>query len=269
MYLADNHTHSRISPDAHDSMLSMVQAAADAGLHEICFTDHFEPYERRSTIKRKAYDWAAVSAEYADTIAQWSGSVSVRLGLELGDAIRDIPHSEQLLVGVPQFDFVIGSIHMLSGKFDQLDLAYREEPDEETCYNEVEDYLEQVLLMARWGQFDVLGHLTLPLRYMNGKRGFHITMDRYSDEIETIMRTLIENGCGIEINTNRGGIPLPDDQWLKLYRSLGGEIITLGSDAHRPSDVGKGIQAGQDLLRCCGFSKFCTFDQRKPVWHTL
>ena len=43
MYLADYHTHTQFSPDAHDPMTVMAQAALDAGMDEICFTDHVEP----------------------------------------------------------------------------------------------------------------------------------------------------------------------------------------------------------------------------------
>lgn len=269
MYLADYHTHSRVSPDSQASILDLAAAAAEAGMDEICVTDHFEPYEVRSVIPRKTFNWAAAPAEYAAAAAQWDGPVKLRLGLELGDATQDISHSEQLLTGMPDFDFIIGSVHMLSEKFGRQDMAWIRELDENTCYAEVEDYLKQALSMAQWGKFDVLGHLTLPLRYMNERRGFHITMDPYGDAIEAVLRALIANGCGIEINTNRGSSPLPGEKWLKRYRALGGEIITLGSDAHRPSDVGKGIMEGQELLRACGFKRFCTFEKRSPIWHEL
>ena len=177
MYLADYHTHSRVSPDGHASMLEMASAAAAAGLNEICFTDHFEPTEPRTTIPRKTFDWSAQTVEYADVTARWNGPVKLRLGLELGDTPFDAALVERLLGGMPEFDFIIGSVHMLSQKFDHQDLAWIQEPDEETCYAEVEDYLETMLKMARWGKFSVLGHMTLPLRYMNDKRGFRVSMD--------------------------------------------------------------------------------------------
>lgn len=269
MYLADYHTHSRFSADGRASMLDMARAAAAAGLDEICFTDHFEPVALRSTTLRTSFDWAGQTAEFQDAVSQWDGPVKLQLGLELGDAPVDIPGTERLLAGRPDHDFIIGSVHMLSARFGMKDLGWLREPDEQTCYAEVEDYLEGLLKMARWGKFNVLGHLTLPLRYMNEKRGFHISMDRYGVRIEEILRTLIGNGCGIEVNTNRGAQPLPGERWLRLYRELGGEIVTLGSDAHRPEDVGKGIREGQALLRACGFTRFCTFERQEPVWHAL
>ena len=76
-------------------------------------------------------------------------------------------------------------------------------------------------------------------------------------------------GIGIELNTNRGNTPLPDEKWLRLYRSLGGEIVTLGTDAHTPGFVGCAVREGQALLRACGFRRFAAFRQGKPVWHEL
>lgn len=269
MYRADYHTHSRVSPDGRDSMLALAEAAVAAGLDEICFTDHFEPVEPRSTTLRSTYDWGALEAEYAQALAQWSGPVRLGLGLELGDALVDLPTTERLLAQAPALDFVIGSVHMLSPAYDSQDLAWLREPDEAACQSEIQDYLAQTLRMAQWGQFDVLGHLTLPLRYMNEQRGFSVSMNGYGAEIAEILRALIHQGRGIEVNTNRGGQPLPSPRWLMLYRELGGEIVTLGSDAHRCADVGRGIREGQALLRQCGFTRFCTFERRQPVWHPL
>ena len=269
MYLADYHTHSRVSPDGRASMLEMAAAAQAAGLDEICFTDHFEPMRPRTTVPLEEFDWAALTAEYTAASARWDGSVKLRLGLELGDAQADKALTERLLRGMPELDFIIGSVHTLSERFGRQDIGWLQEPDEKTCYAEVEDYLKNLLSMARWGKFNVLGHMTLPLRYMNDLRGFSISLDRYGAELEEILRTLIAGGRGIELNTNRGGQFLPGAKWVKLYRRLGGEIVTLGSDAHRPSDVGKGVREGQTLLRECGFARFCTFEKQRPVWHAL
>ena len=131
------------------------------------------------------------------------------------------------------------------------------------------DYLEEVLALAKLGGFTVLGHLTLPLRYFNEMRGLHTSFDPYEAEIREILKTLIENGRGIELNVNRGNTPLPDAKWLRIYRELGGELITLGTDAHSPEHVGRFIRERQALLKECGFARFCTFEKQMPVWHAL
>ena len=125
------------------------------------------------------------------------------------------------------------------------------------------------LKLARWGQFSVLGHLTLPVRCINEMRHKAISFQPHMAQIEEILRTIIPKGIGIECNTNRGNTPLPDADILKLYRSLGGEIVTLGSDAHVTNHLGCAIPARQELLRDCGFRYFTTFDRMKPSFQAL
>ena len=269
MYFADYHTHSRVSPDAFSSMTEMAEAAIRQGLQEICFTDHVEPIWFGSTAPRKTYDWAPLTEEFRAVQAAVGDRIRLRLGVELGDAVWDLDRSEAIMARAPALDFVIGSIHILSEQMDGRDLyslAPRDEAETRAC---LADYLGQIQRLARWGGFHVLGHLTLPLRYLNENRGMHVSFDGFEAEMEAIFRTIIPKGIGIELNTNRGNTPLPDAKWLKLYRGMGGEVITLGTDAHTPAAVGCAIREGQALLRECGFRRFCTFRQGQPVWHDL
>lgn len=269
MYLADYHTHSRISPDARRSMTEMAEAAIAAGLDELCFTDHMEPVGWGLTTPRESYDWAALSEEFAAAQAAVGDRIRLRLGVELGDAPWAVDNTERLLAQAPPLDFMIGSIHMLSQQYNGIDLYFYDPPNETEARRGMADYLGQVRKLARWGKFSVLGHLTLPLRYLNENRGFQLSFDGFEAEIEEILQILIENGCGIELNTNRGHTPLPDGKWLRMYRRLGGEIITLGTDAHNRRYVGCAIREGQQLLRQCGFTRFCTFEKMRPIWHEL
>lgn len=270
MYLADYHTHSRISPDAGDSMTALAEAAAAAGLREICFTDHVEPVVWGGTALRKDYDWAALAAEFDSAKAGLGDRIILRLGIELGDACWDFAHTEKLLKSAPPLDFIIGSVHMLSERYKGLDLYYFDPRTGEEAYGGIADYLGQVRKMAEWGQFDVLGHLTLPLRYLNENRGWSLSMDSYEDDIADIFAILDRKGVGIELNTNRGGTPLPDEKWLRLYRDTARKpVVTLGTDAHSARFVGSAVRERQELLRRCGFERFCTFEKREPVWHSL
>ena len=271
MYLADYHTHSRISPDGSCTMADMARGAVKRGLQEICFTDHVEPFVWGDGSRPPLpHNWEPLKAEFARAQEEMGDQIRLRLGIELGDAIMDLDHTGKMLENAPEFDFVIGSIHMLSEKAGGKDLYFFDPKDEQEARAGIRDYLERVRDLAVWnGPFSVLGHLTLPLRYLNELRGFHLTFDGYEAEVEEILRILIGNGKGIEINTNRGNEPLPGEKWLKLYRELGGEIITLGSDAHVDSHVGWAIRERQELLRACGFRRFCTFERMNPIWHNL
>ena len=107
------------------------------------------------------------------------------------------------------------------------------------------------------------------LDLLNENLGEELTFDGHFDQCREIFRALIESGCGIECNTNRGHQPLPDAPLLKLYREQGGEIITLGSDAHSAEYVGCCIRERQELLRQCGFRYFTTFEGGKPRFRKL
>ncbi|MCI2057841.1 MAG: histidinol-phosphatase HisJ family protein [Oscillibacter sp.] len=268
MYLADYHIHSDWSPDGQFSMEDMAEAAVRAGLSEICFTDHIELLAIH-TATRRTFDFSVPLEAYRRVREKMKGRITVRFGFELGEAPRDFPYAEEVLRQLPETDFIIGSEHQLEGIYEGDDLYFCAAHDPVTAREQILEYLELVEKLAKWGKFSVLGHLTLPLRYMNENNGLHMTFDGFEAEVEEVFRDLISRGCGIEVNTNRGNDPLPGKKWLELYRRCGGEIVTLGSDAHSPKYVGCCIREGQELLRACGFTDFCTFERMKPVFHRL
>ena len=102
-----------------------------------------------------------------------------------------------MIANAPELDFVIGSVHMLSERFHGVDLYFFDPKDDDEAREGMADYLQQVKKLAEWGRFSVLGHLTLPVRYLNENRGFHLTFDGFESEIEDILRTLIGKGLGI------------------------------------------------------------------------
>lgn len=207
MYLADYHTHTTCSPDARNTMAEMAAAAAAAGLQEICFTDHVEPLEWNCTVPKAGdHDWAPLKRAFAEACSAAPESVQLRLGIEIGDAIWNIDWVERQLERAPELDFIIGSVHSLPPPAD-CNLALFPPADETEARAGLADYLDSVERMVRWGKFQVVGHLTLPLRYLNERRGFHLTFDGFEDRLEAILRLVVEQGLGIEVNTNHGNTP--------------------------------------------------------------
>lgn len=269
MYLADYHTHSSCSPDAGSTMTEMAEAGIAAGLHELCFTDHVETLLWGTNRLRESYDWTEMLRQFGDAQAVCGDRIRLKLGVELGEAPHDFAVADGLLAAAPPLDFIIGSVHTLSAAYGWENLFFSAERDETRCRERIADYLGEVYKLAQWGKFDVLGHLTLPLRYFNENLGLSLTFDGFEPQVTEIFHALIDNGCGIEVNTNRGNTPLPDEKWLRLYRALGGEIVTLGSDAHTPGFVGCALASGQRLLKDCGFTRFATFSKGQPLFHPL
>jgi histidinol-phosphatase (PHP family) len=132
-----------------------------------------------------------------------------------------------------------------------------------------EPYFEAVLGAVQTGLFDVLGHLDIVKRYGVRHHG-PFSYDRYAEPIDAILRACVENGTGLEINTSglRGlpKEPFPALPVVRRYRELGGEIVTVGSDAHRVDDLGQGIDAAVDLARAAGFDAIAFFEDRQPRW---
>ena len=269
MYLADYHTHSAASPDGSLTVNQLAEAAVRAGLDEICVTDHVDTVLWGSHAPREHFDWSGLLAQVPQAREQYAGRLTIRLGAELGEANLAFDRAEHLLDHAPKLDFVIGSVHMAGKKFGNFDLYYVEKNSETYYHALIDSYLEDVLSLARWGKFSVLGHLTLPLRYINENLGEHMTFQSHMAQVEDIFRTIIPKGLGIECNTNRGNTPLPAGDILRLYREMGGEVITLGSDAHSAEYVGCCIRERQELLRQCGFRYFTTFEGGKPRFRKL
>lgn len=269
MFLADYHVHSDCSPDGHFTMSRMAEAAVERGLSEICFTDHLDTIEWGTYAPRTFFDWPALIRQAEDAREKWGDRISVKLGVELGEAAVSFQRAEQLLSGAPELDFIIGSVHLMGPRHGREDLYYIPRADEAYYHDVIDDYLDDVMAVARWGKFQVLGHLTLPVRYIWDNAGIKMDFSAHMDAVEAVFREIIPRGIGIECNTNRGATPLPDESVLRLYRSLGGEIITIGSDAHSPEYVGCRAAETAELLRQCGFRYITTFTKGKPTFHSL
>ena len=263
MYLSDYHTHSRLSFDAHAPLSELAEAAADAGLDELCVTDHFDFLDENG-VPAEGYDWAPAVAQHQQALPAAGERLTLKLGLELGMPHLN-PAAAAAICARPEADFILGSVHNLSPERGGTDLFSLDFSTVQACYDALDDYFASLALLAATDFYDVLAHLIYPLRYMQAP----VTLNRYQDAIRAILRTAVEKGRGMEVNTCRGRTL---EEWrpiLALYRDCGGEIVTVGSDAHTPADVGKGVRAACALLRECGFRRVCTYEKHQPVFHTL
>ena len=188
--------------------------------------------------------------------------------MEMGQPNADFGLSAAVGADV-RLDFIIASLHELLDRPDFFCLDY----SQENIPALMEQYFDQLYDICRWGKFDVLGHLTYPLRYIEGEAGIPVPLEPYLEQIRCCFRALAENGKGIELNTSgyrqKYGKPFPTLEYLKLYREQGGEVLTFGSDAHCAEDLAKGIAEGVELAKSAGFTRACYFVQRKPVYITL
>ena len=281
--LTDMHTHTSFSPDGKDSLEQMLERAAELGLSAYAVTDHCDcnywySSERYSKAAEEDSDMFGAGKYSAESIEaqyklkeKYEGRLNFLCGIELGQPLQDIENAEKT-ASDKRLDFIIGSHHQNKGSKDFYFLRYNE-MREDDIYSLLDSYFEEMLEMCRWGRFDVLGHLTYPLRYIEGDYGIKTDMNRYGEIIREIFRTLIYSGKGIEINTSglrqKYKNTFPDLGDIRLYREMGGEIITVGSDAHRVCDLAAGTEAGIQAAREAGFEYLAYFRERKPQFIKL
>ena len=268
MLLTDYHLHSTCSSDGHNTMLEMANASYENGVRTLCFTDHVdldyyltgEPDSNCFSNREK------MNKMYGEALRGIPGEMKVFLGIELGEGNHN-PLRAMEISASEELDFILGSVHNIKEKPDFYDIKYN---DEKFCRELIEIYLTELLELARIDCFDVMAHIGYPVRYIRSA-GFNldISLVSYRDEIKQILQTLNENGKGIEINCSGFRNPLiggtiPSVDVLQLYKELGGEIITVGSDAHMTKHAGTGLREGFDILKQLGYKYVTVFEKRKP-----
>lgn len=267
--LWDCHMHSSFSADSETPMEDMIQTAAEKGLAGICFTEHFDPdYPDTPEDLDFSLDIPAYRQKLENLADAFKDQIHVNFGIELGLQPHLAESFSALLKEVP-FDFVIGSSHVVHG-YDPYYPSFFEGRKESACYME---YFESILEnVAAFDEMDVYGHIDYVVRYgPNQNRQY--SYGRYKEILDEILRTLIRKNVGIELNTGGYhyglGEPNPCVNIIRRYRELGGEIITIGADAHTPDKVAYAFDKAADVLRECGFSYYTVFKHRQPVFHKL
>ena len=259
----DFHLHSNISFDSTATPADMCHAAAQAGLKEICFTDHYD-YKTDPADESQLFDLARYIEVY-DTLKH--PGLTLRRGIEFGMTQWNVPQFRTFLPKY-DFDFVIGSVHYIEGH-DPYEKAYW---DGRTVDEAFRKYLEGVLDCVKvHNGFDVLGHLTYVAKSPHNPTHAPVPFMDYRDLTDEIMKTLVTKGIGMEVNTSgidRCGAFLPSREYLQRFKELGGQIITVGSDAHNSSRIGQYVPDALEMLKDI-FGYVCTFEDRKPIFHKL
>jgi len=246
-------------------MAEMCQAAIEAGLEEIAITDHLDGHPGDNC--HGYYSVAAYFEEIARCRALFAPRLTIRAGIEVGDPHR-FPEVISPTVRGHDYDFAIGSVHWIDDVAPFGDAFFRAH-DAAFAFG---GYFREALALAKADDFDVLGHLDMPKREGTAFYG-PFRADDYGDALRGILRTLIAHGKGIEINTSgwrkSADECCPGPSVLKWYADLGGEILTIGSDAHRTEHVGLFRARALDLAREAGLRWLTTFECRRPVQHRL
>ena len=268
MNLIDCHTHTEFSVDSEADITGMIERACELGLAAYAITDHCECnrwYSEEHYPGIEVYRYFDFGRDYENSVSavtrlkeKYEGKLNLICGTELGQALQDIEVAEKVAAD-PRLDFILGSMHQLPDTEDFCFIEY-DKYTEDGIYDLCRQYFEEIYKLCKWGKFDILSHLTYFLRYIKGGYGIDVDTSRYDEIIAESFRTLIENGTGIEINT------FPSLKYVKLFRDLGGELLSIGSDAHTIADLGKGIADGAEIAKAAGFDRLVYFRKRKPYF---
>jgi len=265
--LTDFHTHSYFSGDCDTPTETMITKAISLGMTHLCFTEHLDFYY--PVREGESLDFNLATDQYRKEFLalkeKYDKKIHLLWGVELGlqkHIFSDLHDYTQ----THPFDFVIASSHLCNGG-DPYYPDFFEERSEEDVYHE---YFCSILENVKnFSDYDVYGHLDYIVRYGPNKDARY-SYEKYRDIFDVILKTIIENGKGIELNT--GGVKYglkdlhPATSILKRYKELGGEIITIGSDAHTPENLlGHFPRAGL-VLKECGFQYYTIFIERKPTF---
>ena len=262
----DYHLHSYYSHDSSTPMEFQIKRAISLGLDELCFTEHVDylSYDSESASEKSRY-----FRELENERRKFDGRIKIKAGFEFGVQTHTVRKFETLFESWrDEIDFILLSIHQI----DDKDLWSGEYQRGKTQDEYNKGYYEELLnVMKNFHDYSVLAHLDLMVRY--DKRGAY-PFAKVKDIVTEILKTAINDNKGIELNTSSWRYGLKDTQpcreILKLYHDLGGEILTLGSDAHTPDYLYAHMNEARDILKNeIGFRHFCTFDKMRPFFHEL
>jgi histidinol-phosphatase (PHP family) len=259
--MIDYHLHSNISGDCETSMRAMARAAQSKGIREVCFAEHIDldfPYEEDIDF---SVDFDVFNISLAHVKAQFPG-LNIRKGIEAGLDMNNLERIPALLSG-QDLDIVIGSTHVVFGR-DPYYPGFWETYTKQQAFDE---YTELLLKTAQGCDFyDVLGHVGFISKFCPDANNLYRYSD-YSDALDALLKMLVERGKGLEINTNgllMTSSTMPEENIVRRFFELGGQIVTVGSDAHEEQIVGYRADEALQMLRGIGYKYVCAFDARKP-----
>ncbi len=269
--LADMHTHSESSHDSVCRIEAMAAAQAENGTKLFAVTDHFDTDSYTDydvfTPMQKAYQTTK------ELNAKNKNGQRILSGIEISEGFWH-PEQYQKAHNLAPYDVIIGSVHLV--KYAPLTHAYSKidfsKLSKETVLQFLDAYFDDILTMLETTDFDILAHLTCPLRYINGKYNFGIDISCYESKIEEILMRIIKKGIALEVNTSAYEVLndfMPSAEILKKYYAMGGYLITLGSDAHIAKDAAMHFDNAIQTLKTVGFSNIFYYKNRKPMQITI
>ncbi len=266
MITTDCHTHTKFSSDSNTAPEDQIIAALEKGLSYLCFTDHEDmDYCNPNEFQLDISSYTSYMEKLRN---RYKSQIDIGIGIEIGLQPHLTERLSKFISSYP-FDFVIGSSHMVQHMDPYFPEFWEGKEEKQSILSYYEDTLKNI---QSFDCFDVYGHIDYIIRYRPDKTKPYRYTD-YSDILDEILKQLIQKGKGIECNTagfkHNLRQPNPEPALLTRYRELGGEILTIGSDAHKPEHIAYDFYKIPQILKECGFRYYTVFHQRKPQFLPL
>ena len=263
----DCHVHSKFSIDSETEIAEACEAAISLGLSGLAFTDHLDLDSPGSDLSWYP-DFDKYIPEISKVQAAYKGRLNILKAIEAGVQPHVISESREIVESYP-FDYVLASIHIIGGIDPYFSRDYYDQP-KTVAY---ERYLKEIyFIITHFSNYDMVGHFEYVIRYAQYADRSLRYVD-HTDIFDAILNELIKQGRGFEVNTGTFRDPTENVEYdasvLKRYRELGGELICLGSDAHRLNHIGIRFNYFSRLLLDAGFNYTVHFEERKPVFDRL
>lgn len=264
----DSHNHTNNSLDSTQTIDELCEKAIEKGFSGISITDHAD-LEGFSPASASAFERISQSVKDADYVAgKYKNRLKVLKGVEISGYFSDEAMTGKILDSF-DFDIIIGSVHMtefgdIQNYYSVIDFSLY---DKDYLNGFISKYFDYIIQLIDKADFDVLAHLTCPLRYINGKYQKNITLEPFDKKIDNILRSVIDHNLSLEVNIsgveNFYGDYMPTVDVIKKYYTMGGRFITIGGDSHTPSRVGVGFNKTKVLLKEIGFENYCYYEKRE------
>ncbi len=270
--IADVHIHSEHSHDSVCPVHDIKESALNKNVDIICVTDHCDiEYADKIDVKQIALD-SIIDVKKLNAFN--NSAILINSGAEIGESFWNYEEAEKL-INLEGVDQLIGSVHAVrydgyTQPYSQIDFS---KMDIGTVKKYLSTYFDDVITLIETTDFDILAHLTCPLRYINGKYGIGIDCMEYKNKIDTILSMIIERGIALEVNTSCKNSNydeyMPESWIIKLYREMGGNLITCGSDAHISDNIAHCFTELFEMLKNIGFKYICYYKNRDIYQCTL
>ena len=270
MKLFNSHTHTSFSHDANASIEDIILNAKKHNLSGFAITDHCDcEYCNDLTMINNVTDSFNAAKKFQQ---QHKNELIIACGVEMGEMLSNPSFAEKMIASY-DWDVILGSVHAVNIPGFEMPFSVIDFSDKDCTFIDkyITKYFEELLLTAKYADYDILCHLTVILRYVVYKYKRTVDITKFYPIIEEILTSVIKREKTLEINTSgiNDNYFMPDKDIILMYKKLGGKKITIGSDAHYPENIASGLNEAKEMLLQLDFDTLTFYIERTPIAYKL